>query len=88
LIRIKGRYLRLYNWRLTPLAAHGRVGPQWQLSGVLREFSRDWPEDLYNGVVLERAELPGRYCPTGQRVQVEISGDGTGWTFIKVAWNR
>lgn len=86
-IRINGCDLRIHRWRLTPLADWAGETDRWSLTGRLREFDRT--VDIYNDALLEFADLPGRNCPTGQKVSVEVKGYGDDrGLFLKVEWSR
>lgn len=86
-LRINGQELRIHEWRLTPLADWGGMTGRWSLTGWLREFDRT--VDVYNDARLEFADLPGRTCPTGQEVSVEVTGHGDDrGLFLKVEWGR
>jgi hypothetical protein len=86
-VRIKGVELTIHRWTLTPLADWANRTGRWQLSGWLRG-KQAWGADLYNGARLESANLPGRECPTGQLVDVEVCGYGGEELFLKVAWDK
>ena len=87
-LRIKGVELQIHQWTFSPLADWAGETGRFQISGWLRgEVARD--ADLYNDARLERADLPGRKCPTGQPVDVEVKGHGDGrGLFLKVQWSR
>lgn len=86
-LRIRDHELRIHKWKLTPLADWAEETGRWSITGWLREF--DPTTDLYNGARLERAELPGRICPTGQKVHVEVTGYGDDQgLFLKVQWSK
>lgn len=86
-IRINGQELRIHSWRLTPLADWAGETDRWSLTGRLREFDRT--VDIYNESRLESADLPGRNCPTGQEILVEVKGYGDDrGLFLKVEWGR
>lgn len=87
-VRIKGVELRVHQWTLTPLGDWGNRTGRWQFSGWLGESKDAWGADLYNGAHLEYADTPGRNCPTGQIVHVEVCGYGDDrGLFLKVQWD-
>jgi hypothetical protein len=88
-VRIKGVELRVHGWRLSPLGDWANRTGRWQFCGWLGDDKSAWGADLYNGARLEFADLPGRECPTGQIVHVEVSGYGDDrGLFLKVGWDN
>jgi hypothetical protein len=81
--------LRVHQWELTALADWGNRTGRWQISGWLGDDRSAWGADLYNGARLVFARLPGRKCPIGQIVHVEVCGYGDDrGLFLKVGWDN
>lgn len=80
---------KVRHWTLTPLADWGNRTGRWQFGGWLGEDKSAWDADLYNGARLVYAQLPGRTCPIGQVVHVEVMGYGDDrGLFLKVGWDN
>ena len=85
-LTLNGSEVTVRQWRYGVLADWAGHTGRRCITGWVRSYDQD--ADIYNGP-LEAVSLPGRTtCPTGQKVYVDVSYDGTGEDpFIKVEWH-